>query len=168
MKTYFIIVLICIIVAIILLLIYRIKRHRLIENTILEICKDNNYSLSKKEKDCDYLISTNEKKVKLLIVSIPKNSSVTVNSKATWCLRWGGKRNGRSYPNQRYMNEIIPFLKMKKGDDDIKLIVLYKTTEKIQKYLNESEIALVSFNEVVYDYKIIRFVDLKEKFNDLL
>ena len=36
----------------------------------------------------------------------------------------------------------------------------YPETEKIQKYLNESEIAVVNSGECVYDYVIINFNDL--------
>lgn len=138
-----------------------------INEKINKICLDNNYSILGNDKVSDFCIDANGKKIKICIVNIPKNSSVTINSRLTWCLRWGGKRVGRSYPNQRYMNELIPFLKLE-DKDVLKLVVLYKSTEKVQKYLNESEIDVVKSGELVYDYKVVCFNELEEIFNDLL
>ncbi len=131
-----------------------------INKKISDICEKSGYILKKKYDSADFLIQRNNSLVKLLIVKIPKNSSITVNSKLTWCLRWGGKRVGRSYPNMRYMNEVISFLKSNSDSKMTKLVALYPETEKIQKYLNESEIAVVNSGECVYDYVIINFNDL--------
>lgn len=166
LTSFFIILLVVLFVLIVLYVIQNIKNNKVIYNKLNEICTDYGYTLEK-GKDVDYIFKKNSFCIKIVIAKIPKNSSVTVNSKLTWCLRWGGKRNGRSYPNQRYMNELIPFLKMKSEDNVLKLIVLYPQTEKVQKYLNESEIALVNLNELVYDYKIVSFLELDEFFLNL-
>lgn len=131
-----------------------------IDERIYNLCQNKGYTVKKNYDGCDYYIFKDNVIIKLVIAKIPKNSSVTVNSKFTWCLRWGGKRVGRSYPNMRYMNEIIPFLKLKCDSNVIKLIALYPHTEKIQKYLNESEIAVVNSGEEIYDYVIINFSDI--------
>lgn len=142
-----------------------IKANKEINNKLLAICQKEGFKLETSKNEEDYIISKNDLVIKVMISKIPKNSSVTVNSKLTWCLRWGGKRKGRSYPNQRYMNELIPFLKLK--DDKVeKLIILYPCTEKVMRYLNESEIAVVSRCELVYDYRIVNFNELDIFFSE--
>lgn len=159
-------------VIVVLIIIYMIiKKYRTNKKIIKElekVCIEFNYKLEKGDKICDYIITTNNKKIKLVICEIPKNSSVTINSRLTWCLRWGGKRVGRSYPNQRYMNELTSFLKLNKEEGVLKVIALYPQTEKIQKYLNESEIAVVNRGELVYDYKVINFSEIDQGFDDLV
>lgn len=167
MKEAFIFAGIIVLIVIILLIIRKILISKEIKKKIEKICFDNKYTLLENDKVSDFCIDANGKKVKICVVSIPKNSSVTINSRLTWCLRWGGKRVGRSYPNQRYMNELIPFLKLDEKEV-IKLIILYKSTEKVQKYLNESEIDVVKSGELVYDYKVICFNEIEEIFNYLL
>ena len=167
MKETFIFAGIIVLIVIILLIIRKIVIGKEIKEKIEKICFDNKYTLLESDKVSDFCIDANGKKVKICVVSIPKNSSVTINSRLTWCLRWGGKRVGRSYPNQRYMNELVPFLKLDEKEV-VKLIVLYKSTEKVQKYLNESEIDVVNSGELVYDYKVVCFNELEEFFNDLL
>jgi hypothetical protein len=56
---------------------------------------------------------------------------------------------------------------MNASDNELKLILVYKGTLKVQKYLNESEIAIVKNKEKVYDYKIVNFEELFEHFQDL-
>ncbi len=166
LTNFVIILLVILAILIIFYMIKNIKTNKVIYNKLNEICESFGYTLEK-GKDADYTLKKDSFCINVLVSKIPKNSSVTINSKLTWCLRWGGKRNGRSYPNQRYMNELIPFLKIKVEDNVLKLIILFPKTEKVQKYLNESEIALVNKNELVYDYKIVSFLELDEFFLNL-
>ena len=117
------------------------KRRSDVYNKLLALSKEAEVKLISKNKDT-FILEKDDKKVLIEVLAIPSNSSVTINSKSTWCLRWGGKRYGRGYPNQRYLNEISDFLKQK--SDYSKVIMLYKNTEKILMYLNESEIATVN------------------------
>ena len=162
---YAIIMGILVVLIVLMLIIKKIITNKKIKQEIENIVNKNNWQLETKNSDCDYLIKTENKNIKIVVAKIPSNSSVTINSKTTWCLRWGGSREGRSYPNQRYMNELIKFLNMK--SDDIKLIVLYPEYEKLQRYLNESEIALVGEKEKVYDYYVVKFNSLDKWFSDL-
>lgn len=139
------------------------KRKKEIINKLSKLSSDNGYEFIV-NKDKTFLIK-GEKTLLIDYVEIPPNSSVTINSKSTWCLRWGGKRYGRGYPNQRYLNELNDFLKLKV--DYIKVIILYKTTEKILMYLNESEIATVDEGKKVYDYKVVTFDNLENVFPKL-
>ena len=145
-----------------------IKSHKInkeIYDKLLKLTKLNNLILEK-GKETDYLISNGEEiLLKIFICKIPSNSSITINSRETISLRWGGSRYGRSYPNQRYLNEAYTFLKKK--DEVMKVLLLYKNTEKILKYLNESEIATVNEADTTYDYKVVTFDNLDSNFNKL-
>lgn len=137
------------------------KRRSDVYNKLLALSKEAEVNLISKNKDT-FILEKDDKKVLIEVLAIPSNSSVTINSKSTWCLRWGGKRYGRGYPNQRYLNEISDFLKQK--SDYSKVIMLYKNTEKILMYLNESEIATVNEASTVYDYKVVTYENLEKTF----
>ena len=155
-----------IVLFIIIIFVYAIIKNKKIdkeiESKLFDLSNKNNLILEK-GKDFDCLIKNNEGELlKILVCKIPPNSSVTINSRETICLRWGGARYGRSYPNQRYLNEVYNFLKVK--DEVMKVLLLYKTTEKILKYLNESEIATVNEGDTTYDYKVVTFNNLDDNF----
>ena len=104
----------------------------------------------------DYIIKTNTNKLLIKVLLVHSNSSITVNSRNTWNLSWGGirKNKGRHKRNNKILERMISFLNMKVKEEDIKVIYIYKTTEKIQKHLNESEIEIFGYGEWCYDYKI--------------
>ena len=162
-KYFLIAIFVFAVVLVVCLIIKKSKRKKEVTNKLTKLCSENGYSL-KREKE-EYIIEGNEKRLLFVVSDIPSNSSVTVNSRTTWCLRWGGKRYGRGYPNQRYLNELNDFLKLK--TDDTKVIILYKTTEKILMYLNESEIDEVKEGKTIYDYKIVTFNNLEKVFSKL-
>jgi hypothetical protein len=125
-----------------------------------------------KGKNYDYLLENEEITLLIKVVPIPSNSSVTINSKNTWRLSWGGNPNnkGRAYPRDRYLNELVPFLKetIKKDKKTLKLILLYKRTEKILMYLNESELDLVDAKKTPYGYKVTTLNRIEEEFEDIV
>lgn len=168
---YFIIAVI-IIIAIVFLNNYLEKMKLKSITTKLEIiCSNNNFILTDSvDKRYDKKLETENTVFYIKYVIIPKNSSITINSKDTWCLRYGGgNRKGRNYPNKEYMNYLKPFLnaKFENGKTVQKLVILYPSTEVVLKYLNESDIAVVKFNTSAYDVKLINYTDLDEKFIDL-
>lgn len=124
------------------------------------------------EKNYDFLLENENIQLQFKITRIPSNSSVTINNVYTWALRYGGssKKPGRSYPNQRYMLDVANFISknLPTKKKVLKVIILYPTTEKIAMYLNESELKIVESTDTPYGYKVIRYVDLEEKFKDLL
>lgn len=149
-----------------------VNKEKLLYEEIALIAKNNNFLISKKTKEkYDFVLSDNTYDIYLKICKIPKNSSVTINSRETWCLRWGGKRVGRNYPNQRYLNELEPFLKWNITSEEktiIKVVVFYPGCEVILKYLNESEIDTVHPYTISYGYKAIKYQELETNFLDLL
>jgi hypothetical protein len=147
------------------------KNNEIISKHLQEIAHkyDMNFSLASKEEH-DYLIENNRVVVYIKKIIIPSNSSVTINARNTWCLRWGGKRLGRSYPNMRYMNELIPYLMRDYQSEKkvVKLVLIYPDTEVILKYLNESELTTVNPVDNNYGMKVLRFLDFEENFKEII
>lgn len=165
-----IIVLSLLVIYIIISKVISIYRDKEITNELNKIAIDHGYSLNKvKNKNYNYLMENDNYIIYIKLIVIPPNSSVTINAKDTWCLRWGGKRQGRNYPNMRYLKELISFLNcdFKSSKDTIKLVLLYPTTEVILKYLNESEIATVTPKTVNYGIKAFKYDELKDNFDYL-
>lgn len=115
----------------------------------------------------DFIIDKNNLKMYIKVVDIPSNSMITINSKDTWKLSYGGSKSnlGRSYPNSKYLDELKPFLKMNIKDEMpfLKVILLNKETEKIVRYLNESELEVVTINDTPYGYKILSLSKFEEE-----
>lgn len=135
-----------------------------------KLLSEKNISYNKVKNDnYNYIMNINDRNYYVRFMKVPTNSQVTINSKTTWCLQFGGSRKGRSYPNKKYMNELSSFLRMKLPlDTDLKIIVLYPSTERILRYLNESEISEVFPIDTPNGYKVISYDKLALKFNDLL
>lgn len=117
-------------------------------------------------KHYDFTIETDEVKLFIKMVDVPKNSMITINSRDTWCLSYGGSSDpGKAYPNKKYLDEIKEFLKNEYKSDKIthKVILINSSTEKIVRYLNESELAVVKLTEKVYDYRIIQLTQIDEQ-----
>lgn len=144
----------------------KIKKNKVINSKLTELAEKNNYKLTKcSSKEYNYILENDHNIIYLRTIIIPKNSSVTVNSKSTWCLRYGGgARVGRSYPNKEYLTELKPFLiKEYSSEKSIrKVVILYPTTEVLLKYVNESDIINLTQNDIVYGTQIIKFNDIDE------
>lgn len=144
----------------------KIKKNKVINSKLTELAEKNNYKLTKcSSKEYNYILENDHNIIYLSTIIIPKNSSVTVNSKSTWCLRYGGgARVGRSYPNKEYLTELKPFLiKEYSSEKNIrKVVILYPTTEVLLKYVNESDIINLTQNDIVYGTQIIKFNDIDE------
>lgn len=143
-----------------------------ISNLLDEVATKNDYKFSKANGKYDYVLEANKenkyKKILIRVINVPKVSTITVNSKNTWNLHYGGSgAPGKGFMYQRYLNELRPFLNMNVESDELKLILVYKNTMKIQRYLNESELEIIKSSDKVYDYKIIAFADFNNHFNDL-
>ncbi len=108
-----------------------------------------------------YTLENQEIKYLINVCIIPSNSTVTINSKDTWSLTWGGnpKNKGRAYHKQRYLTELTPFLQKDYANEKkvIKLIILYPHTENILRYLNESELDIVKAKDSPYGYKVTTY-----------
>lgn len=143
------------------------KNNEKISEHLLQVAEKNNMIFSIASKgEHDYIIEDENKVVYIKKLIIPHNSSVTINARNTWCLRWGGKRMGRSYPNKRYINELIPYLMADFASEKkiFKMVIIYPNTEVILKYLNESELATVNPMDNNYGMQVLRFSDIEANF----
>lgn len=132
---------------------------------------ENEYKITKHKKDLyHYSLESNKQIYLLYFCSIPANSMVTINSRQTWSLTWGGniKDKGRAYRKQRYLHELVRFLSQDFDFDKeyTKIIILYPDTENIVRYLNESDLDVVTAKDTPYGYKVTTFPRFIEDFNN--
>ena len=129
----------------------------------ITIEKNQGYQYAIENKDYLYLLS---------VCSIPSNSTVTINSKDTWHLAWGGnpKDRGRSYRHDRYLTELTTFLKRDYHFDKpiIKIVLLYPSTEKVLRYLNESELDIITPDKTPYGVKVTTYKTFIEDFHQYI
>ena len=165
---------ICLIVCLILTLIINKLKEKVLYEEIETFCNQKGLKFTKpQENRYDFSIENDSFIMYCAICKVPSNSSVTINSKSTWCLRFGGgKRQGRNYPNKRYLNELKPFLNFnpsKKGDKVIyRLVIFHPSTEIILRYMNESEIMEIKPDNVSYGFKAISYSNFFKQFDELL
>lgn len=167
---YFIVCLICLLLVTCIYIIRKI----ISDKNIYDLLKKNEgkYRLIKaKKKSYDYVLRCENKDIYLCVLKIPKYSMVCINSKDTWKLSYNSVKQdkGRGYSNSRYLDEIKYFLlnDIKTEKTYLKVIMLYKTTEGIVRYLNESELDCIDINKTPYGYKITTY-DSFEKDLDIL
>lgn len=144
------------------------KQQSIIKETLEKLGQEYGFSVLKaKGRNYDYELEKEEIKLLIKVATVPVNSSITINSRNTWCLRFGGSAYHGGYSNLKYLKKLIPFLEAEYKEAR-KIIIVYPDTQKVQRYLNESEIAIVKSCEKVYDYRVVTFVDLESRFQDLL
>lgn len=126
---------------------------------IIEEAKKNNYS---------FKIHYNDKVYYIKLAFVPTNSSVTINYKDTFELKYGGRSSnvGRNYPKKRYLNELVPFLNSNYNGE--KFVIICPKCEQILKYLNESDIAVVRYTDVSYGMKVMTLDDFKSHITELI
>lgn len=131
------------------------------------------YQLIKvKKREYDYVLKTDDKEIYIKIAKIPYNSLITINSKETWRLSWNTfkKERGAIYDSNRYMDELINYLKndIKSNNNVLKVIFLYKHVDRITRYLNETELDVVDINTTPCGYKITSYETFEKDLNVLL
>ena len=164
-----ILVVVLLVINLVILPQYRLKKTY---EELLKLEKHGFITMIVKKKNYDFIFESEDITFLVKMVAIPSNSQVTINNKWTWRLSWGGnsKNKGRSYPNNRYLHEVVDFLKetYKKEKLTVKLILLYPQTEKILMYLNESELDIITPDKTPYGYKVISLNNLISQFGSLL
>lgn len=140
-----IISIIVIVLILILLKLYNKKVKQNIMNKTIEIL--NNFGEVKQQNNSFYFLKNNIE-YRLYFQFIPKNKEVSINSKNTWEII----DHPSKFINQDKLNQ----------DDSNKIVVIFPTTERIKRYINESDVEFLGFKKV-YSYHAILFTDL-EKF----
>ena len=149
-------------------------KENLAYDEIEEFCEKNGYFYERcKDRRYDMIIKGDDFVMYLAMCKVPASSSITINSRNTWCLRFGGKRKGKGYSSQRYLTELTPFLNFNPDKDATgkaiyKVVVFYPTTEVVLKYMNESEIMEIKPKNISFGYKAITYKTLFTDFDDLL
>jgi hypothetical protein len=132
---------------------------------------EKDYKFSQvKNHNYDFLLENNKNHIYIKFVYVPHNSCITINSKDTWKLSYGRKNNpGKGYPNHRYLTELQSFLNWNiDKENSHKIILVYPKIDKIQRYLNESEIEIINYRDKFYGYRVMSLIDFESHFEDLL
>lgn len=153
---------------IIISIIVRSCQKRRIFTALATYCRKKGYTFKACSKQSyDYHIQADGKQIFIKTVFVPIPAAITINSKDTWNLTYGGRgRPGKSYPRQRYLTELRPFLT--KELPGVKLVIIYPSIDKVQRYLNESEIAILNGDEHAYGIKFIIFERWIKHLSDLI
>lgn len=152
----------------VLTIVFERKRNQKVKELLEKVAEEQGYTLEDaNDKTYDYELINEESKILIKLVFVPTNSSITINSKNTWCLRYGGSAHHRGYSNMKYLDKLIPFLEKEIVGSQRKVLLVYPDTNKIQRYLNESEIAILKPGDKVYDYQVFTFPDFTNRFQDL-
>jgi len=147
--------------------VFKYRKNKIIK-VLRNFCDNKGYRMTiGKRTDYDFVLE-NGKKLYIKILFVPRYAAITVNSKDTWSLTYGGfsKLPGRGYPHQRYLDELKSFLR--KDLSGIKIVLIYPTIDKVQKYLNESEIAILNYKESAHGIRFITFNNWESNFDDLI
>lgn len=90
----------------------------------------------------DYVLTINDKKIKVRFIYMGSKRSISFNSIAHWQLHPSNKPKMINPKN----------FHLEKG---LKLIIVYPIPFKMVKYINENEIVFVKPNELCFDYYVI-------------
>ena len=174
LHDFLIIFIIGLVIIVILTIIINKLKEKVLTEEIQSFCEQKKLIYKKGNNNrYDFSIENEKFIMYCAICKVPGNSSVTINNKSTWCLRFGGgKRQGRNYPNKRYLNELIPFLNFNPSKKDnievYRVVIFYPSTEIILRYMNESEIMEIKPDNVSYGFKAISYSNFFKQFDDLL
>ncbi|MDO9629098.1 MAG: hypothetical protein Q7I99_04280 [Acholeplasmataceae bacterium] len=95
------------------------------------------------------LFKINGKTYQVLFFYVATNADLTINSRSIWEIRDGTKPN---------LVDQTHFLK----SEYPKIVIVYPTTVKIKRYLNENELEFVSYNKFFYEMYVVRHFELIE------
>ncbi|MBO7079538.1 MAG: hypothetical protein J6W64_06990 [Bacilli bacterium] len=168
---YFFIVLTIIIILILVRIIIKIKSDKDIFNLLNKY--SDKYTLVKAHKKAyQYVLRTDDLDIYVCVLKIPPHSQICINAKETWKLSYNTfkKDKGSGYSASRYLSEIEYFLKndINTNKNYLKLILVYKDTEEIVRYLNETELDVIDFSKTPYGYKITTYTNFSRDLDILL
>ena len=168
---YFIIVLVIIIILIIIRVIIKVKSDQDIYN-LLNSHSDKYTLIKARKKAYQYVLRCDDLDIYVCVLKIPQHSQICINAKETWKLSYNTfkKDKGSGYSNSRYLSEIEYFLKndITTNKNYLKLILVYKDTEEIVRYLNETELDVIDFSKTPYGYKITTYKNFSHDLDILL
>jgi hypothetical protein len=95
------------------------------------------------------LFRINGKTYHILFFYVPTHAELTINSKKIWEVRDASKSN---------LIDQTHFLK----SNYQKIVIVYPTTVKIKRYINENELEFISYKKPFYDMYVVRHFELDE------
>jgi len=122
------------------------KKSEEIKESTIELLKEyGEFSHEHKQN----LLKINDKIYQILFFYVPTHAELTINSKKIWEVRDASKSN---------LIDQTHFLK----SNYPKIVVVYPTTVKIKRYLNENELEFVSYKKPFYEMFVVRHFELIE------
>lgn len=176
MKWYFWVLIVLIVFAIV----YFIASELIVKKNIYTMLLNNQEKNGKKRyelfearsKGYDFVLKNDKVNIYIKYCTIPSNSQICINAKETWVLNSGGNKNnkGRAYPNKTFLKDLEYYLKNDIEDDNkaLKVVLLYKKTEGIVRYINESELETVDIKKSPYGYKVMQYATFNEEIDYIL
>jgi len=172
MKWYWYVIIGLVVLALIYIYIIEpIVRKKKVYQLLLDVQFERFKIEEAKRKQWNYVLHAQNKNIYLKVISVPANSQVSINSKETWMLNYGGSKNnkGKVYPKKAYITEVENFLKNDLEDEaGLKVVMLYKECESIVRYLNESELDTIDIHKSPYGYKVTSYKTFKEDIKVIL
>ena len=126
------------------------KKSEEIKEKTIELLKTRGEFSHEHKKD---LFKINDKVYQVLFFYVPTNAELTINSRKIWEVRDASKSN---------LIDQTHFLK----SDYPKIVIVYPTTVKIKRYLNENELEFVSYKKPFYEMYVLRHFELSELLNE--
>jgi c-di-AMP phosphodiesterase-like protein len=130
---------------------YQIK----LRNQIIEKAKEtlSKYGKLYQDQKID-LIDINSETYQVLFFNVYQNAELTVNSKTVWEIKSQGKPliiNQSGFLSSNYK----------------KIVIIYPSTYKIKRYINENELEFVQYNKPFYNMYLVRYLELIDLLKEL-
>lgn len=101
---------------------------------------DNNGKLTVKIHEEMYSIS---------FIHVPANAELTINSRNKWDIHAIGKSH-------------IIDQTQRLSSPHVKIVIVYPSTLRIKRYINENEMVFVPYADKVYDFYVVRILELED------
>lgn len=127
------------------------KRHQALKTKIIETCsKYGNIE----DKDGKQIFVFKDLKVEILTFVLKHDEELVINSRVMWEVFKSSK--AMLYDQTEFL----------KSEFD-KWIIIYPSTHKIKRYINENEMVFVKYDEPIYDYQLISYLELENYLEDI-
>lgn len=94
-------------------------------------------------------VKINEEIYSILYIHVPANAELTINSRNKWDIHAIGKSH--IIDQTQRLSSPYP-----------KIVIVFPSTLRIKRYINENEMVFVSFSDKVYDFYVVRVLELED------
>lgn len=85
----------------------------------------------------------------IIHIHVPANAELTINSRNKWDIHAIGKSHIIDQTHR--LSSPYP-----------KIVIIYPSTLRIKRYINENEMVFVSYSDRVYDFYVVRFHEIED------